>query len=408
MNITVEGAVITLRESFLDEMDDPLELSNDSQGPYVVVVDDTGDTVLEAIAVPDINGQPGDWVVDLSMPRMGLEQRAQFVAIFSFDDAFGSKHKAKQPFFVDPAQESRDSDIVVVLGRDQRFEFGLPIEYIKPIPETPANIATHTPAKPAIPGDDLTCFLFKNNDPLYGDAGLSAAEPTSGVKVQKHIGKSTVSIPAVVGDVNRLQPLALLVEYRSFKAALPKTFTFKVWPVTPSILVAASMVEDYINKARAQNVIPELAYTTADLIQYLHRGLGLFNSIGPQLTDFTGMNMQGGILDSWITCACYYALGAQLQAEGQMAFDFSGQSVSLNVDRTPSIESALGRIESAIERIRPYKQLLAKNGVNSGDGSAGGQNMNSSNHLGTLGVINAATTRVYAGLGRGGRYGQQV
>lgn len=121
-------------------------------------------------------------------------------------------------------------------------------------------------------------------------------------------------------------------------------YTFKLWAVTPSVLSAATQLEDFINKARSSNVIPELEYTTADLIQYLHRGLSMFNVFRPQLTQFTGMNMQGMILSGWLDCSSYYALVSQLGAEGSMAFDFSGQTVQLNVDRTPAIESVLGRI----------------------------------------------------------------
>lgn len=405
MNIVVEGEVLVLKEVFVDEFDDPLELANTSQGPEVIVYDTAKDTVLEAIAFPDNNGVPGEWAVNLPIPHMGLEQRTEFVAVFTFYDAEGSSHRAKQPFYVDPLQEARSTDIVVIIGRDRRFEFGLPIEFIKPIAEVPSNGST--PATPAVPGDEMRLFLYRNNEPIFSDAGIDVTSPTSNVEVVKHIGKTTISLPAVVGKTHQLEPLAFIVEYRARGAAVPKTFTFKVWAVTPSILVAASQLEDFINKARAKNVIPELDYTQADLIQYLHRGLALFNSYPPQLTTFTGMNMQGMILDGWLQCAAYYALCAQLQAEGQMAFDFSGQAVSLNVDRTPSIESALGRIEAALERIRGTKQLLAKNGINSGDGSAGGKPINGATHLGTLGIINAPTSRVFAGR-RNSWFGQLV
>ena len=154
-------------------------------------------------------------------------------------------------------------------------------------------------------------------------------------------------------------------------------------------------LEDFLNKSRIENVIPELQYTSGDLMAYLERGLYMFNMVGVTPTSFNGLNMQGFLFDAWITCSCYYALGAQLMAEGSLAFDFSGQSVSLNIDRTPQLEGALGRIESSIsERVIPLKNKLAKQGVTSGDGSAGKQNINHSNNLGTLGLINASTTRL--------------
>jgi len=407
MSIVTEGERIVLVESFVDDFDDPLELANTEQGPYVTILDENKDTVLEAIAIPDINGAPGDWSATITIPIMGLERRSEFVAVFKFKTAEGDVHKTKQSFHVDPSQETRETDIVMVIGRDKRIEFSLPVEYVPPIAAIPANISTSTPAQPAIPGDSLLLSLYMNNTPLYGVDGLLASDTTSGVNVTPHIGKTTIQAPAIVGR-NQLEPMALLVDYKTPQQSLPKTFTFKVWAVTPSILVAASQLEDFINKAHAKNVIPELAYTQADLIQYLHRGLALLNSFPPQLSSFTGMNMQGMILDGWLMCSSYYALASQLQAEGAMAFDFSGQSVSLNVDRTPAIESALGRVESALsDRLKPMKQLLAKAGATSGDGSIGGQVINGSTNLGTLGVINAPTTRVFYG-GQRGSWAQQL
>lgn len=394
--IVTEGSVLTVTESFVDDFDDPLELANTEEGPYVVVIDKNKDTVLQAFAVPDANGQPGDWSVNLNIPKMGLEQRERFVAVFTFKTAEGDTVKIRHPFEVDPFQESRDSDIVVIINRDQVMTFGLPIKYSKPKAAIAGNAATQQPGVPAVPGDKLSFHLYSGNTALFGPNGISADDVNSGVSVVVHSDKSMISIPAVVGAVNVLEPLTLLVEHKTPSQVTHKTFTFKVWAVTPSVLSAASQLEDFINKARATNVIPELAYTQADLIQYLHRGLGMFNGFGPQLTSFTGMNMKGMILDGWLQCSQYYALASQLQAEGQMAFDFSGQAVSLNVDRTPSIESALGRVESMLQsQIKPMKQLLAKNGVTGGDGSAGGGMISGPNHLGTLHVINAPTTKHY-------------
>jgi hypothetical protein len=105
--------------------------------------------------------------------------------------------------------------------------------------------------------------------------------------------------------------------------------------------------------------------------------------------------MQGPILDCWIICASYWALGAQLMAEGSLAFDFGGQGITLNVDRTPQLEAALGRIEARIQdTVVPFKKALAAQGVMSGDGSQGSGSMRNPYNLGTLSLINAATTRV--------------
>ena len=159
-------------------------------------------------------------------------------------------------------------------------------------------------------------------------------------------------------------------------------------------MLTMSQLEDYLNKSRIENIIPELRYTTGDLVGYMERGLNIFNMIAHP-TYFNGLNMQGVMLDAHLLCSSYYALSAQLLAEGSLAFDFSGQGVSLNVDRTPQLEAALGRMEGLLDsRITPLKKELYKNGFLSGDGSFGAQNMNNPYAKGTLGVMNAATTRI--------------
>jgi hypothetical protein len=63
------------------------------------------------------------------------------------------------------------------------------------------------------------------------------------------------------------------------------------------------------------------------------------------------------------------------------------------MDRSPSIESALGRIEGLItDRIRQSKGLITKTGLVSGDGSAGGRFMDGSRAMGVLGVTQSPTT----------------
>lgn len=397
----LEGETGTLIEQFIDEFDEPLDLANTEAGPIVRVFDDQKDVIVEQIAVPDANGQPGDWSADISIPNIGLSEKKQFVAVWTFKTDEGDIHRSRQPLFVEPSSESRDSDIIVVVGRDRVMQVVLPVDYVAPVPSTPADVANGIPAKEGRPGDTIRFSLFRNNQAIYGEDGLSTEDKDSGIQIERHIGKTVATIPAVVGPP-KMEPLMLMVDYTKAGMVVPTTLTYKVWPITPQVLVASSQLEDFINKARIQNIIPELDYTQPDLIQYLHRGLALFNSFPPHTTNFNGNNMQGIILDAWLQCSAYYALGSQLQAEGALAFDFSGQSVSLNVDRTPAIESALGRVETAMDQnVKPLKKLLAKAGVLDGDGSQGGQMINGANHLGTLGVMNAPTTRFPHGGHRG-------
>ena len=389
----VEGETAIAKEVFFDDItNEPYELSNAEQGPVVRLYDTDNTIIAEQIAIPDHEGQIGEWAANIPIPKMGLLHRVELRMVWTFRTEENDVHKSTQVCFVEPSTEGRETDIVVIVGRDSNMQVNLPFAFNPTIPEVPADIANGIPASPAVYRDEVRFSLYRNNIALYENEFLPHTDPS--VSYVSSVNKTTFTLPATVGDA-KLEALLLIVELNQRGQTQPQNFTFKVWPITPQVLVAASQVEDFINKARVENVIPELEYTQADLLQYLQRGLNLFNSLPPHLTAFTGTNMQGNILESWITCACYYALASQLQAEGALAFDFSGQTVNLNIDRTPAIESALGRVEAAIDNIvKPFKKLLAKAGVLSGDGSAGGGYIDGSKSLGTLSVINAPTTRL--------------
>lgn len=374
----LEGNVLEAKETFLDTFDEPVVPSQDTSGPVVRLYDKEKDIIIETYAIPDPAGQPGDWVANVSVPDLGISESLELPLVWDMLSDEGDRYRTKQVIIVEPAHESRLSDIVAIVGQDARFEFILPF-----VP---------------LGGDLLKFGVFTNNQPMYKDSYLT--QDSTQVSMDTYLDKTIVTLPNMFRQA-KLEPSALMVRVIRKGSLTPETLNYKIWPITPQVMIAASMVEDFINKARLENVIPELEYTTPDLVQYLARGLSLFNMVGGQITAFDGTNMQGTILDCWVICSCYYALGAQLQAEGALAFDFSGQSVSLNVDRTPQIEGALGRIEGQLDSVvKPAKKLLARYGINSGSGDQGGGAMNGAPAIGRLSITNSPTSR-FGSRGRG-------
>jgi hypothetical protein len=152
-------------------------------------------------------------------------------------------------------------------------------------------------------------------------------------------------------------------------------------------------LEMAINKANQIETIKGLQYREVDLLQGLTRGLDYFNNVPPSLTSFTGECMTGGIREAWLVCSSIRSLRAQLQAEGLFNFDFSGQNISLNVDRTQAIDTACSHYESLIDTmVRPMKLLLAKKGIIAGDGSLGDKLANIS-QMGVTRISNTTITR---------------
>ncbi len=391
--IAYEGETCSVYEQFLDDWDEPI--LPDGKPPAVRLYDSDKSVLCEVTAMPD-GKEPGLWRADLPIPHMNLRNPINLYARWRMVTSEGT-FTGKTPVEVKPATEGRDTDIVIVCGHDTRMQLVLPFAYKVGAAAIPGSAGK--PATPAIPGDSLTFSLYFNNKAVFEN--FNANDNT--VKVKDIGGRTEVDMPAVVGQA-AMAPLSLLVRHRPAGLITDMVYTYKVWAVTPQILLAERELNDFIDKARIANIIPELEYNTPELLEWLSRGLSYFNGLQPTLTNFTGTNMQGHLLDAWLTCSAYYALRSQIQAEGALGFDFGGQTVSLNVDRTPAIEGEIGRLESQIENsVKPLKKLLAKAGVIAGDGSAGGQFIDGSRALGLLSLTNSPTTRVAPG--RGGRQG---
>lgn len=365
----IEGTILSVEETFLDDFGEPLFPEVDEMGPIVKLIDpEDKSVVLEVVAT--VGEIPGQWVADLGIPEMGLDDERDFLLIWSYQSEEGQV-RSRQTITVQPTLDIRIGDIVTLIGDAETFDVNLPFHY-------------------DINRDTVTFQVSLNNRIIVD--GIQGSE--HGVRLMANRRDScTFRLPLWVAS-NRLEPLALIVKHDDKRRKAQRFYPYTIWPITPQTSIAIGLVEGYINKAKQRNVIPQLEYTQADLIMYLYRGLALFNQLGSRVTGFTGTNMQGTILNGWVVCACYYALAAQLQAEGSLAFDFTGQVVNLNMDRTPSIEAALGRIETEMQGpVTNLKNKLSKAGINSGDGSAGGGAIDGARAMGRLGVINAPTTK---------------
>lgn len=394
MNV-YEGQTCTITEEFFDAFDDPVLPSDNSPAPLVRLFDTDRSVIAEVYAKPHAT-MPGNWMADLPIPNMNLRDAVELFARWTYEGQDGN-YQARTSITVEPATLGRESDIVIVCGRDSRMQLTLPISYKAPVAALPANLAKGTKARKEVEGDKLTLSLYFNNRAVYENWNVE----DQGITIEAMKNRTVIDMPAVVGTP-QMSPLTMLVEHTPTRKLASTTLSYKVWAVTPQILMAARQLEDFINRARIANIIPELEYTQSDLMESLSRGLHMFNSLQPNISSFTGTNMQGPLMGAWLTCSAIYALGAQIQAEGALAFDFGGQTVSLNVDRTPALESALGRLDAEIESVvKPLKKLLGRAGVLSGDGSAGGGFIDSSKAIGILGVSNTPMTRLPGLPGRG-------
>lgn len=118
---------------------------------------------------------------------------------------------------------------------------------------------------------------------------------------------------------------------------------------------------------------PDHIFSDATLMTWMRRGRDMFNSAGAMPTDFDMTNATGPVREFWLNYAELAALRAQYLAEGEKAFSFSGQAISLEVDRTQFYSQAASDIEKRLDQeVKPFKINLSKRGLTSGDGNVNG------------------------------------
>lgn len=109
------------------------------------------------------------------------------------------------------------------------------------------------------------------------------------------------------------------------------------------------------------------SYSDSDMYEYMLRGVDVINATGPVITSWTLNTIYGmSPLQAYlVAAAAWWGLQAQYISEGDLAFAFSGQTVTLDVDRTGYYDSALSKLNDFIQQSLPTtkKGLLRQSHV---------------------------------------------
>jgi sulfur relay (sulfurtransferase) DsrC/TusE family protein len=93
------------------------------------------------------------------------------------------------------------------------------------------------------------------------------------------------------------------------------------------------------------------AYSDSDIYEYLLRGTNIVNSTNPVTHWSLGSAAATDpIVPYLLAAAAWWGLQAQYLAEGELAFNFSGQTVTLDVDRTGYYESTMTRLNDFLQQ----------------------------------------------------------
>lgn len=205
---------------------------------------------------------------------------------------------------------------------------------------------------------------YRGNGRLF-----AARDVTSATNEAEGVVTYTGAIEPHEYQAPSLDPFTVVWHYGKTDTNTNKETT-QAFVVTPIILDATKDMQNWLSRAYSDSGMqPGNMFSTADFVKYLRTGRDQFNaSVTP--TNFSMIAADGPIRWFWIMYSCIAAARAQYLAEGMKAFNYSGQVVQLDIDRTPFWEQLASTMEQQVqEQVKPFKDALAKRGQLDGDGS---------------------------------------
>lgn len=146
-----------------------------------------------------------------------------------------------------------------------------------------------------------------------------------------------------------------------------------VYVVNHKTLMYVNELKRMIDKAAIQHPNPNLRYNDVDLVAYLNMGLQWLNAQLPTQTNWTITTVPNTAYSYLLAAAAYEALSSRFLAEGEAAFNFNGQPITFEVDRTGFIESAIGRYKDRMDEFPNVKRsIIMSSGGGIGSASSGG------------------------------------
>lgn len=145
----------------------------------------------------------------------------------------------------------------------------------------------------------------------------------------------------------------------------------RLYAITPSVLNAIEDIRQMVMKARTTLYgFDDAIFDVNTIVAWLRRARDLFNAACGMPTSFTMTDATDGVREFWLRYAEVSMMRAQYLAEGEKAFDFQGQAISLNTDKTQYYQQAASDLQQQLDNdIKPFKTNLIKKGLTGGTGN---------------------------------------
>lgn len=137
-----------------------------------------------------------------------------------------------------------------------------------------------------------------------------------------------------------------------------------LWVAIPRAWRFLTRIKSEIDKIRDAESDPNLRWNDGELMQHIYNGLDRINGSPPHHT-FWSLSQLPMLLDyPTYIAASHSALQSRYLAEGMLAYEFTGQSTNLTIDRTQYISSLMDNMNSWLDsNLTNYKRNVLRRGV---------------------------------------------
>ena len=211
--------------------------------------------------------------------------------------------------------------------------------------------------------DYVELSIYYSNNLVYSSGRLLDPKKTSTGWYYEHLFSTsslTAGLDAYVVSWKYYQSSALVPS--------PTRITSSLYVLNPSMLNAIESCRQMVEKARSTLLgFPDVLFEPATVANWLIRGRDMFNAAGGIFTSFTMLNATGGVREFWLRYTEIAMLRSQALAEGEKAFDFQGQAISLTVNKAEYYQTLADNLQASVDNeVKPFKTALKTAGIDTG------------------------------------------
>jgi hypothetical protein len=347
------GQTAEFKFALLTSAGTPIDLLDPSQYPAFAFIDPTGVQVFSGVAQQD--SSPGHYLISWTIPLQAVLSNDNNAWQLEITVVTKKRHQVQKTFdfnVVDKQLTSTGKKDIVDLALA-----GKPYRAIWRGDFDPTELS-------------LECYATANPDDISKSPLTASVDKSLMVKVND--GDSTAyyyDIPAsafttgtqsmfdnkftVLWSSRETALAEQQIEYQQMRIVKRQAFE--------KITGLRFMIDRFQHRFGTAQYISD-----GDLVEGLVRGLGMFNQWFPY-SSYTPEQMPDEFGTFWIMFGAWWMLSSQRLLLSNLAFSFSGQSISLDYDQTGAIDSAIsGMTEWLNTHVTPAKTMLFRQRSNVG------------------------------------------